>query len=275
MRVYVTLLSMTMNIKTIRLLQRLGLTAYEAKAYAVLAQAGTLSPFDLAEESGIPRTKIYDTIRRLERENLVLVEKGRPSKISAICPTEAIRGRKAILDAEIDQMTNEFKMNFDKHKKQDVPRSNIIHGLDNIVIRTTDMMQRAKASLYLFGTLYYPEEVEPIKQQIEAVKKRGVIIRISTNNPILVQKKMLDVSESFTKVINDLQVAPEPFIRTMTIDNKEMLMMFPLPEADQEYRENVIALWIDNETVTKAINNVFNITWGNRNWVSQNQKISG
>ncbi|WP_409199223.1 TrmB family transcriptional regulator [Methanospirillum lacunae] len=269
MRVYVTLLLMTMDTKTIRLLQRLGLTAYEAKAYAVLAQAGTLSPFDLAEESGIPRTKIYDTIRRLEREDLVLVEKGRPSKISAICPTEAIRGRKAILDAEIDQMTNEFKMNFDKRKEQDIPRSSIIHGLDNIVVRTADMMRRAKASLYLFGTLYYPEEVEPIRQQIEVVKKRGVIIRISTNNPVLVKKKIVDVSESFSKVINDIQVAPEPFIRTLTIDNKEMLMMFPLPESDQEYRENVIALWIENETVTKAINNVFNITWGNRNWVSQ------
>jgi len=43
MRVYVILLSMTTDNKTIRFLQRLGLTAYEAKADAVLIQAGTLT----------------------------------------------------------------------------------------------------------------------------------------------------------------------------------------------------------------------------------------
>ena len=45
---------MTTDQKTIALLQTLGLSAYEAKAYAALARIGSTTPFALAEEAGIP-----------------------------------------------------------------------------------------------------------------------------------------------------------------------------------------------------------------------------
>jgi len=63
-----------------------------------------------------------------------------------------------------------------------------------------------------------------------------------------------------------MQVAPEPLIRTLTVDGREMLMIFPLPDAEISFRENLIALWVENGSVTKAINTAFNMTWGDRRW---------
>jgi sugar-specific transcriptional regulator TrmB len=264
---------MTGDRKSVSLLQILGLTAYDAKAYVALTRIGSLTPFALAEEAGIPRTKIYETIKRLEKENWVTVEKGRPGMISPVCPSEAIGSRKAVLDEEIERMTQDFSMDYEKRVEQEPPETRIVRGIDNIAATTTDMMKRARTSLYLFGTLYYPEELEPIKQQIAAANRRGVIIRISANNPVRVKEKILNVHESFAKVTSDIQIAPEPFIRTLAIDGREMLMMFPLPETESADRGNLVALWVKNEMVTKAINNVFNIMWANPNWTGTSQDL--
>lgn len=257
---------MTTDQKTIALLRTLGLSAYEAKAYAALARLGSTTPFALAEEAGIPRTKIYETIKQLERQQWITVEKGRPGKIVPVCPSETIGSRKSALLAEIDQMADEFTMSYEKRTEVNPPKTSIVRGIGNITIKTADMMRRARTSLYLFGTLYYPEELEPIKQQVAAAKRRGVILRISSNNPVRTKEKILDVHESFSRVTNDIQIAPEPFIRTLTIDGREMLMMFPLPEDESADRSNLVALWIENDMVTKAINNAFNIMWANPEW---------
>ncbi len=252
--------------KSIALLQTLGLTTYDAKAYEALVRIGTTTPFTLAEEAGIPRTKIYETLKRLEKQDWIRVEKGRPAKISPVCPSQAIGDRKSAFDAEIDRMADEFTMHYEKRMEADPPEAHIIRGIDNIGVKTADMMKRARTSLYLFGTLYYPEELERMKQLIGAARRRGVIIRISSNNPARIKEEIVDVYASFSKVTSDIQIAPEPFIRTLTIDSREMLMMLPLPEAEAAHRENLIALWIANDMVTKAINNAFNIMWENPKW---------
>jgi len=266
---------MTVDKRTIDLLGTLGLSAYEAKAYAALIERGSMTPFALAEASGIPRTKIYDTIKRLEGRKWITVEKGRPGKIVPACPSETVGSRKSGLYAELDRLNDDFTLQYEKRGESEPPKTHIVRGLENIAATTADMMRRAKTSLYLFGTLYYPEELDPIKQQLAAAKRRGVVIRISANNPVRVKGKILDVKESFSPVTSDIQIAPEPFVRTLTIDGREMLMIFPLPEDKSADRTDLVALWIENEMVVKAINNVFNITWGNPGWTGRKGEGSG
>jgi len=252
--------------RTLALLQMLGLTTYDAKAYATLIGLGSTTPFILAEQAGIPRTKIYETLKRLEKDGWITVERGRPGKVSPLCPAEAIGSRKSALDADLKKMENDFTLYYEKRTEQESPKTALIRGIENILSQTVDMMTRARVSLYLFGTLYYPEEIETIRQQVAAAKRRGVTIRISSGNPVNLKENRIDVLGTFYGVTKDIQFAPEPYIRTLTIDNKEMLMMFPRPESDFANREDLIAVWIGNESVTKAINNAFNISWGNPKW---------
>lgn len=252
--------------RTLALLQMLGLTMYDAKAYATLIGLGSTTPFILAEQAGIPRTKIYETLKRLEKDGWIAVERGRPGKVSPRCPAESIGGRKSALDADLKKMENDFTLHYEKRTEQESPNTALIRGIDNIMSRTVDMMTRARASLYLFGTLYYAEEIETIRQQVAAAKRRGVTIRISSGNPVNLKENRVDILGAFSGVTKDVQLAPEPYIRTLTIDNREMLMMFPRPESDYANRDDLIAIWIGNESVTKAINNAFNITWGNPKW---------
>jgi HTH-type transcriptional regulator, sugar sensing transcriptional regulator len=262
---------MKIDSRSLALLQKLGLTLSDAKAYAALVSLGNTTPFILAEEAEIPRTKIYETIKRLEKDGWITVERGRPGKVTPLCPRDAIGSRVTALKADFEKMSNQFTMEYENRMERESPRTTLIRGLENISLKTIEMMGRARTTLYLFGTLYYPEEMELIKQQISAAKRKGVTIRISFNNPVRQKNNVVDIPSAFSNVTKDIQIAPEPFIRALTIDNKEMLMMFPRPESETTDRENLIAIWISNESVTKAINNAFNIAWGNPKWIGKDK----
>lgn len=65
------------------LLEALGLTKYETNAYLSLLNLGVSDARDLSRASGVPTSKIYETMVRLEALGLVEVQASRPRKFMA------------------------------------------------------------------------------------------------------------------------------------------------------------------------------------------------
>lgn len=65
------------------LLEALGLTKYETNAYLSLLQLGVSDARELSRASGVPTSKIYETMVRLEALGLVEVQASRPRKFMA------------------------------------------------------------------------------------------------------------------------------------------------------------------------------------------------
>ena len=61
----------------IELLQRVGLSKYEAEAYYVLLLQGPLTGYELGKRSGVPLSKSYEVLERLTRRGLAFVQPGR------------------------------------------------------------------------------------------------------------------------------------------------------------------------------------------------------
>lgn len=61
-------------------LEEIGLTTYEARAYIAGVSLGTASPNELADESGVPRGRIYDIVDDLRERGLVEVRERSGSK---------------------------------------------------------------------------------------------------------------------------------------------------------------------------------------------------
>jgi predicted transcriptional regulator len=55
----------------VKLLQELGFSEYEAKAYAALLQRNPLNGYELAKSSGLPRANIYSVLQKLEERGAV------------------------------------------------------------------------------------------------------------------------------------------------------------------------------------------------------------
>ncbi|HEX2408398.1 MAG TPA: helix-turn-helix domain-containing protein, partial [Nitrososphaeraceae archaeon] len=70
-------------------LEDFGLSQYEARAYLTMIGKGSLSASEIAYYSHLPRTKIYLTLKRLEKKGLSVISQQKPLICSAINPTEA------------------------------------------------------------------------------------------------------------------------------------------------------------------------------------------
>lgn len=53
-------------------LRELGLSEYEARAYRALSQVSPLTPYETAQQAGLPTSKVYQVLGRLEEKGLVL-----------------------------------------------------------------------------------------------------------------------------------------------------------------------------------------------------------
>lgn len=75
-----------------RVLRDLGLTSYEAKAYAVLVQRNSSTAVGLARSAGIPRQRIYDVVDGLVQRGLARPVSGEVAAFVATEPQVAIAG---------------------------------------------------------------------------------------------------------------------------------------------------------------------------------------
>jgi sugar-specific transcriptional regulator TrmB len=70
-------------------LEEFGLSKYEARAYLTMIGKGSLAASEIAYYANLPRTKIYQTIKKLEKKRLAIISKQKPLICSAIPPEEA------------------------------------------------------------------------------------------------------------------------------------------------------------------------------------------
>jgi sugar-specific transcriptional regulator TrmB len=252
---------MLLDEKILNTLQRMGLTYYGAKAYAALVAMGPAAPGDIAKEADIPRSKIYEVLKRLEEEGWARVERGRPLKYKPRRPQEAIEERKAVLFSDMEYATAELSSIYERHIDKESPKVWLIRGMDNISERIADMMGRAKHDIVLLGALYSASEIERIKSHLERARKRGVHVRIITRPSIELKDRDIDLVEALSGVAPEIKLYKTPFIKFVVIDGREILIMFSKVTDDVPDVENAIAMWTPNHEVATLMQSNFNMMW--------------
>lgn len=246
---------------TISALQKLGLTTYGAKVYAALVSTGSANATMLASQAEVPRTKIYETLKRLEEEKWIEVEKGRPNIYSPRHPRDIIEERKAALYSDIDKVSSQLTLTYDHQMEKEKPNVWLIRGVDNIISKTMEMMNRAKQGIMLFGTLYSPREMAPLRKQISAAKTRGVGIRVITGPRVKTECGEMDIVKLLLPVTTDIKILPLPYIKGLIIDNREILIMYSRVEGDAPDLEDAVAIWITGTSMASYLASNFNMMW--------------
>lgn len=106
----------------------LGLTEYEAKVYAALLASGSCTVKEISFKSDVPRTKIYPTLKSLERRGMTLFLPEEPVKCKALPPDialqqkvsqqeESLRRTKRAL-AEIKKAYDSYKITEDLERQE-------------------------------------------------------------------------------------------------------------------------------------------------------------
>lgn len=68
----------------VRALERLGISTYEARAYLALLKSGPVTGYQLSRASGVPRSRIYETLEKLAARGMVVTRHERPQLYAAV-----------------------------------------------------------------------------------------------------------------------------------------------------------------------------------------------
>ncbi len=69
------------------------LTKYETQIYMTMLNFDSLTPQQVSEKSSVPRSRCYDTLRRLEGKGMVVQIVSRPTRYKALPPSAAFENR--------------------------------------------------------------------------------------------------------------------------------------------------------------------------------------
>lgn len=252
---------MQLDEKVISSLQKIGLTYYGAKAYAALTAMGPSAADAIAGEAGVPRSKIYEVLKRLEEEGWVTIEHGRPITYKPRYPKEVIEERKSMLDADAEYASSELSAVYDRQVDKDAPRVWVLRGMGNIVPKIQDMMTRAKSDIALLGALYSEDEIGQIKKYMAAAKKRGVGVRVITRPEIALKRGSIDMVAVLSSVVPDMRLFNTPFIKFVVIDGKEILIIFSKVVDNIPDLDHTIAIWTPNGEISSFMQSNFNTMW--------------
>jgi HTH-type transcriptional regulator, sugar sensing transcriptional regulator len=87
-------------------LEEFGLSKYESRAYLTMIGKGSLAVSEIAYYANLPRTKVYQTVKKLEKKRLAVISKQKPVICSAIPPEEAFSEIVNLHERRVKNMRN-------------------------------------------------------------------------------------------------------------------------------------------------------------------------
>jgi sugar-specific transcriptional regulator TrmB len=239
------------------------LNIYETKVWLALLTKGVASAGEIAEISGVPRSRTYDVLESLEKQGFAMQKIGKPVKYFAVKPTTVIEKlKKNTMDSMNDKITTlsniketqEYQeletlhsSNDELIKKQDI--SGTIKGRTNINTQITEIINSGEKELILCAPV---SEIKRRIKLIEPIFKKLKDSKIKVNIA-------LNGSEEDIKLINDkLDIkAKKSDINSAfyIVDRSQILFMLN----DTDDNSEQMAVWFSSPFFVKSFTSIFDL----------------
>lgn len=212
-------------------LMNLGMTAYEATAYAALVGLGEASARQVHEASGVPRPRVYDVLEALEKKGYVEVWHGSPMLYRAVDPDRLINSLREGLERSIQDASKKLKSLSYETKKKTFP---VWHMKGEWSIRNaiTEMMAGSRQDVLVLCTRL--SMLRSLVQQINEVSKEVDVICIVPEG-----------AEVFGEVMGNARVTAPSFGQDSLSVTYRALFQGKLKASDETYRIEIIMV-VDN-----------------------------
>ena len=154
-------------------LTQLGFSKYEAKAYITLAKENPLTAYELAKNSGIPTSKIYEVIKKLEKRQTIQAIHGERSKVYVPAPAdEFIHNYRTAMEDNLNTIKDELS-----HVKKgtDISYTWHINNHENLFLKAKRMIETAETSIILHT---WPPEMSLLLPSLQNAEKNNVKIAV-------------------------------------------------------------------------------------------------
>ncbi|MFH1211233.1 MAG: helix-turn-helix domain-containing protein [archaeon] len=247
------------------------LNIYEVKIWTALLSRGLATAGELADISGVPRSRSYDVLESLEKRGFVIIKLGKPIKYIAVQPDEIVKRVKTSIkktsDYQLDLLEKvkettifkEIELLYKQgiHNVDPTNLAGAIRGRNNLRNHMDTMLSNAEKTVTLVtSTSGFVRDVDEFKRVFKKLNENNVKIKIAaplvTEEAKKVAKEIKDLAEvKHTSKINS---------RFMIVDGKELLFMV---ENDKEIHESYdTGIWVTSPFFASALETMFNSTWG-------------
>ncbi len=249
-----------------RIKEYFNLNIYETKVWLALLSKGIASAGEVAELSGVPRSRTYDVLESLEKRGFAITKIGKPVKYISVKPTEVIEKikSKAMLEAqdkikslaslkdtqeyaELEQLHNS---GISPIKSSEIAGS--IRGRPNILSRIRELLESArKEALICTSVLDFEDKSRVLSSALEKLNKNNIRLKISLSGDPEKIKKINAKYGLKAKAIDSNA-------RVFVADRKEVLFMVT-PETSEEE----IGVWLDSPFFTESLTNIIDSSMRN------------
>lgn len=185
-------------------LSELGLTEYEARCFVALTKVSTGTAKEISKISDIPRSRVYDTIERLERRGLVDVQQSEPLEYRAVTIEKACRRIRENYDSRINTAENALQ----QIEKPDSTADEGVWSISRteyVTDRIVTFLENAEESIH---HLVATDDVinEDIRESLHEAADRGV--------EVLIEVPTDEVCEALEDAVPDATVTVAPDLET-------------------------------------------------------------
>jgi sugar-specific transcriptional regulator TrmB len=244
------------------------LNIYETKVWLALLTKGMSSAGEIAELSGVPRSRTYDVLESLEKRGFAVEKIGKPIKYIAVKPAAIIEKLKnntmknaeervEILERlkgsqEYEEIQSLHNTGMEPLKNQNLSSS--IRGKSNLYNQMREVMESTEESLYVATSSFeLNSKLRMFMDVFAKLKKRGVDLKVIIPED---EEEAAKLSKKFGVSIKSKKVNG----RFIIADRKEIIFTIK-PISTHEDADH--AFWINSQYFTNSLAYMFELAWGN------------
>ena len=167
------------NSATFELLEKLGLTEYEAKTLNTLFKLKEAEAPTISRTAQVPKTRVYDVLEKLIARELIIELKGRPKLYRAIDPKKAIDllilNKKGQLD-ELEEEATQLKENLIIINEKEEFGEKVMKVKDKQDFERILGQELLKAGTSIHGLTEITDEHEIIHDALAKAKSKEITI---------------------------------------------------------------------------------------------------
>ena len=223
-------------------LERVGLTGYEIRVYSSLLSGGPQSAGALSTGSGVPHSKIYETLASLEEKGWVSSDDSRPTVYAPHSPSTSLeatrRAAEERLSADSRAIVSELGPVYEKSGTSEKPDILVLSGLANIASRILEMIDSCRTEVMIAMPHVGREMLTAALPKLRLLHDRGVKITV------LVSDGTSSATVRSISRVADVKVRPNLFGGGIISDRRHVVILLG-PESGTASPE-MVAIWADH-----------------------------
>ncbi len=245
--------------------EHFNLNIYETKVWLALLSRGIASAGEIAELSGVPRSRTYDVLESLEKEGFAIAKLGKPVKYIAVKPTTVIEKLKtntlSRANEDVKMLANLketkeyveleelYKTGIEPVSHTDL--SGAIKGKSNILNHLKELLESAKKEVVICTSAGEVNERARIFASLfNVLNRKKINMKVALSGD---EQEIKKINSKFKINAQKLDVNSRFFV----VDKEQILFMLSQNSKDEEE----LGVWINSPFFVNSLAYLFEQTW--------------